>query len=192
MAPTTPSQIEQDLQYIRTAVECRYRRGSMPMEIALLWGLLVLIGFPLADFAPGIVPIYWMIACPGGMILQYWLLARRIKRHGEQDRLALKSYVSGSVGLFVALGLSSLLVIKGVIGLKGIQEVTILLLGLFYFLIGVGAKNRTMIWLAGMWAGAYLAFLFIDRYVWTVFGVVFAVVLIGGALVERTQHATEA
>ena len=66
-------ELHADLSYVRGAV--RKSEGSSSVRgIYLLWGVAILIGFPLADFAPGVVPLYWTIVGPVGFLVSGYLL----------------------------------------------------------------------------------------------------------------------
>jgi len=190
METNDKTNVEQDLQYIRAAVESRDQRGVMPLEVALIWGGLALIGMPLCDFAPGIAGFFWLIAIPAGFIVQFGWFARKATRLGERNRETLRLQVMWNLGFFAAVGLAFLMR-NEMKSANGLPEMILLMCGLHNYLTGLAFKIRLMLWIGLLFVGAYLAMLFVNRYTWTIFGVVFAVVLIGGAFAKRTQHAKE-
>ena len=68
MTASETRQAEEDLTYIRGAVE---RMESAPYEsvtIATVWALITACGFAVNDFRPQMAAIYWPIACVAGYV----------------------------------------------------------------------------------------------------------------------------
>jgi hypothetical protein len=58
-------QLRRDIGYVRDVVDRSEKRGG-PAAIYLFWAAVVLVGFPLGDFAPQHTGTFWMIAGPLG------------------------------------------------------------------------------------------------------------------------------
>jgi cell division protein FtsW len=81
---TKTEQLQQDLDYIATAVRRRDRPIGIP-AIYFLWAAIIGIGFALPDFAPRSLNGFWLVAGIGGGLLSWWLGERESRRSGVND-----------------------------------------------------------------------------------------------------------
>ena len=57
--------VEEDLTYIRGAVERMERGPYQSVTIAAIWAVIVAVGFSINDFRPEISMVYWSVAAIG-------------------------------------------------------------------------------------------------------------------------------
>lgn len=172
---------EGDLQYVRDVVEkSESMRG--PASIYYLWAVLCLIGWPMVDFAPRSVGLFWMIAGPVGFLLSGYLGYRYSKTLGQ---VSVKDGIFFALHWFaslVAMGLVLMLVINDTLAPSGIPLVILLLLALSYFTAGL-YQARPLLWIGILLAIAYVAAILIRGPVWTILGVMVAASLVASALI---------
>ncbi len=61
--------VEEDLTYIRGAVERMERGPYQSVTIAAIWAVIVAVGFSINDFRPEISMVYWPVAAIGGYLI---------------------------------------------------------------------------------------------------------------------------
>jgi hypothetical protein len=82
---TLNSRLQADLNYVRDALD-RSGRPTSPASIYWLWAIIVLVGFPLVDFAPRLVAPYWIVMGPLGGVASGFLGYRFSRQLGQVDR----------------------------------------------------------------------------------------------------------
>jgi len=168
----TDSRIESDLDYVRDVVD-RSERSTSPSSIYWLWAIIVLVGFPLADFAPRFVGLYWTIMGPLGGIASGILGYRFSRQLGQLNRKTgirhALHWGSMMVVIFAAVGMG----IAGTVAWTEIHRVILLILSLSYFLAGVHL-DPPMLWIGLLMFAAYFAMFFLSAYAWTIVGIVVA------------------
>jgi hypothetical protein len=175
------NQLQSDIAYVRETV-VRAEGPRAPSSIPLLWAAIVAVGFPLADFAPARVGLFWMIAGPAGFVASCALGWWDARRRGQLNRSEGAKWSAHWGGLLLAIGLGSLLIPSHQVSQKGFGSVILLLLSLVYFLAGVHLDRR-LLWIGLLTAAGYVAVLFLTGYVWTIVGGVLAVSLVVSAMV---------
>lgn len=55
--------LQADLGYVRDVVR-ESESSIVPPATYILWAVIVLIGFTMADFATEMVGTFWLVACP--------------------------------------------------------------------------------------------------------------------------------
>ncbi|MEN8209559.1 MAG: hypothetical protein ABFR50_09960 [Candidatus Fermentibacteria bacterium] len=80
----TNSQIESDIGYVKDLV-AKSDRSNSPASFYFIWGVILMAGFSLNDFAPGLVGLFWMIAGLGGGLLTAFLGYRAEVNKGQMD-----------------------------------------------------------------------------------------------------------
>jgi hypothetical protein len=178
--------IRDDVSYVREITRADTLRP--PSSIALLWAALVAVGFPLVDFAPSRVGVFWMIAGPAGFLASCALGWWDARRRGQMSRREGAKWTMHWLALVVAIFLAApLLQTKQVTG-KGFGALVLLLLSLTYFLGGVHLEGKLR-WIGLLIAGGYVATFFLSTYVWTIIGGVFALSLALSAFVGEPKRA---
>lgn len=188
----TADQIQQDLDYVASAVRRQDRRTGVP-AIYFLWAGIVLVGFALPDFQPRSAGAFWFVAGIGGGLLSWWLGERDARRRGVNDialgrRYGLHWTIAG-VGFF--LSALPMIVGKGDPGM--VVSNFLLVAGLVYALAGVHLE-RPLLWSGLLMLASYLVLvLFSPPYTWTITGLVIAVALgWSGVAAQRTRASGSA
>lgn len=180
------TQLAGDLEFVREAV--RRSEGGSPRGIYFLWAALVLVGFPLVDLAPRWVGTYWTAAGPLGGVASAFLGWRAARRRGELRRREGVRQGLHWGGMLVAIFLSPLLVAKGLMSGEALSAVILLLLALGYFLAGVHLEPPLR-WIGILLAAGYVLVLTLQRYAWTVLGILVAVAMVAAALLADRGRA---
>lgn len=180
---TATQRIKSDLDFVRGVVN-RSDRAPSPTAIYVLWAIIVLVGFPLADFAPKMVPLFWTIAGPGGGVLSAFLGYRHGKRIGQQDRARGNRHMLHWAGMLV--GIFSVVVLHTFGSIEGdaLHQVILLMIGMSYFFAGIHLE-RPLIWVGILTWAAYFSLFIIPAYEWTVVAIVIAAGLIAAGLAGR-------
>lgn len=169
------------LDYVASAMR-RGRRAPGEAPIYFLWAVLVPIGFAMADFAPRLVGLYWLLAGIGGGLASMWLGASGARRRGMVDRELGHRYgwhwAVGGVGFMLA----ALPMATGVIDVGHGASLFLLVGGVTYLLAGVHL-DRGIAPSGALMLVAYVVLLLTHLpYVWTVSGLVIAVALLWSGL----------
>ena len=176
----TDSRMESDLGYVRDVLD-RSEQNASPSSIYWLWAIIVLIGFPLADFAPRFVGLYWMIMGPLGGIASGILGYRFSRNLGQLSRRVGRQHAlhwgAMMIVIFSAVGLG----IAGTVAWSEIHRIILLILSLSYFLAGVYLEPP-MIWIGLLMFAAYFVMFFMSAYAWTIVGIVVAAGMIVAAV----------
>ena len=133
---TTSQRLESDIRYVRNAMD-RSERTPSPRSIYFLWAAIVLVGFPLADFAPRYVPVFWSIAGPGGGLLSGILGWRHARRIGQLDRSTGNRHMAHWGAMLVAIFSIVVLGTVGSMNKDHMHQLILLVIGLSYFLAGL-------------------------------------------------------
>ena len=185
----TADQIQQDLDYVASAVRRQDRCTGVP-AIYFLWAGIVLVGFALPDFRPQLAGAFWLVAGIGGGLLSWWLGERDARRRGVNDVALGRRYgmhwTIGGVGFF----LSALPMITGTDDPGQVVSSFLLVAGLVYALAGVHLE-RPLLWSGLLMLASYLVLvLFAPPYAWTITGLVIAVALTWSGLAARRTRAS--
>ena len=187
MTEANVERVEEDLAFVRGALDKRRRSFYLPLPIAVLWGLGCLVGLGICDFLPRVAGWFWMIAAPAGFIvafLYFWLFG---DRSGEVDWRSAKRQILHWGGLTVAIGVLFLVAYANRLPGRSVGQLALLLVGLGYFLAGVHF-GRAWMWPGVLMVAGAVATLMISSYVWTVLGVLLCVGLIAPAVSRRRPN----
>jgi hypothetical protein len=174
------SRIEDELTYVRKVVSAA-DRGQTPAAIYLMWALICVVGFPLADFAHRYIAVYWMIAAPVGTALSAWLGWRHSRRVGQVRRETGIRHGMHWIGTIAVVFLVVPLGVAGDATWDVVHRAILLVLALSYYLAGVHL-DRPILWVGLLMVGAYVALFYIHSYQWTIVGVAVAVALAAAGL----------
>lgn len=180
------NRIENDIRYVRGLVS-ESDRGASPTAIYLMWAAIVLVGFPLADFSPRYVGLFWMIAGPAGAVASLLLGWRHSVRMGQVRHDVGIRHALHWVGLLVAAFLVVPLGATDTIAWSVVHRVILLVLAFGYYLAGVHL-DRPLLWVGLLMIAAYVALFFIEAYKWTIVGAAVAVALAAAGLAGRKQR----
>lgn len=173
-------ELHADLSYVREAVE-RSEAVSCVRTIYLLWAVVILVGFPLADFAPRAVQWYWTFAGPLGFLASLWLGYRDGVKRGQRSRSRGLRHVAHWVGMMACIFLTVPLGATGVIAWEDLNRIILLILAFGYFLGGVHL-DRPLAWAGVLMAIGYVTLFLVHSYVWTLLGVFIGASLLLSAL----------
>jgi hypothetical protein len=183
--------VEEEIRYVRGLVS-ESDRGTAPASIYLMWAAICLVGFPLVDFAPRYVGLFWTFAGPIGAIASMILGWRHSARMGQLRRDVGIRHGLHWAGTLVAVFLVVPLGTSGTVEWSVAHRVILLILAFSYFLAGVHLE-RPILWVGLLMIAAYVALFFIAAYEWTIVGVAVAVALVvaGFAGGKRRVRETE-
>jgi hypothetical protein len=168
--------IQDDLHFVRAAVEASDRRGS-PGATSFLWAAIVLVGFALVDFLPSAIPIYWSVAGPLGFVASAYLGWRHSKNVGQPSAPDGRRDLFHWGGVLVAVFLAVLMPARGFLPWTSLNMVILLLVALGYFTAGVHA-DRPLRWIGVLIGLGYVIVTLLSAYAWTMVGVTLAIGLV--------------
>ncbi len=184
-----PSAVSRDLQFVRSVVDAS-ERTPYPRSVAIVWGLLVLVGFALPDFVgTGTVARFWMFAGPAGLLFAAWMSARGLHRFGQSDWRSGRRELQHWALFLLAIGAVMLLPNRGMVDWKAIAPISLLLVAFAYVVAGV--HLRGFYFFPGLaFFGGYCLLVFRIPHAWTITGVLGALALILSALVPGSAQAS--
>lgn len=178
------TQVHEDLNFIRGAVERMDRGQYGSIVIAVLWAIVIAVGFAINDFRPQLSMVYWPIATISCFIASLLIGRRESREAGEVNPREIRIHAIhwGSIFFFNASALSIALH-HGMDG-HGIGQLLALCGGAGVFLGGLHLDRRFLLPGAMLVIGA-AAVNFLGAYPWTIVGVATALALIVGAVKMR-------
>lgn len=139
------SDTHSDFQYVKRVIVDADTPNSHPY-IYLLWGVIVLAGYTLAEFNTSLLNEYWLIATPIGIAGSYWLGARQGKQSGQISSKLGSLYLQHFGLLTLAIFLAAV---------SGQYQSILLIIGIGYCLAGIHLE-RTMLWIGLLTLLAYV------------------------------------
>ena len=185
---TKQEELQADLSYVKAAVH-RSERKHSPRTIYLLWAVLILVGFPMTDFAPRIVGWYWSVAGPLGALASMWLGRREGIKQGQSDRAKGNRHALHWIGMMLCIFMIIPLGATGAIAWDSLNKIILLVLALGYFLAGVHL-DRPLIWAGRLMAVGYGILFLVQAYVWTILGILISASLILSAVLSGRAHGS--
>lgn len=185
---TKQEELRADLSYVKAAVHQSERKQSA-RSIYLLWAAVILVGFPLSDFAPRIVGWYWTIAGPLGTLASMWLGWREGVKRGQPDRARGGRHALHWIGMMLCIFMIIPLAATGVIAWENLSKIILLVLALSYFLAGVHL-DRPLIWAGLLMAAGYGVLFLVETYVWTILGILLSASLVLSAVLSGRAHGS--
>lgn len=179
-----PTQVQSDVNFVREVIARSEHSHGSPASIYLLWAALILVGFPLVDFAPRYSGAFWMIAGPIGGLISFFLGRRASLKAGLIRKSEGVRYALHWMGLMGAILLLVLYFAfgRGTLSHDTFGQILLLLLAFAYFMAGVHL-DRPMLWAGLLMAAGYVTLIFVSAYTWTITGVVVAMAMILSAVV---------
>lgn len=182
----TNDKIESDIGYVKDLV-AKSDNPISPASFYIIWGVILMVGFSLIDFAPGWVGLFWMIAGSAGGLLSAFLGHKAGVNKGQINREIGIKYALHWSGMAVIVLLAILLGLKGLVHGVVISQVILLVVALGWWTAGVHF-DRIFLWLGGIMVLGFLGTLFMDRYAWTAMGVLLGTVLIVAAIRQGKKN----
>ncbi len=183
-------QMQQDVAFVRNAVEDRQRTQGYPLFINASWGIVNLVGFALCDFYPTVLWLYWPIACPATCIAGEIYCRINKDKIGEWNSLHDRRSGWHWGGMGIAIGLMWMLAGMGEVPPQTLGGPLLIMIGLAYYLGGVHLDKAYIAPGIIMIMGATVL-PFTGRYTFTITGVLMCMALIGGTLLNRHIHGRQ-
>lgn len=182
-------QVGQDLAYVRQAVERREDCGRMPLSIAGVWAGYALIGFTGLDFEPAWAGPFLLLAAPVAYFLSRKLAARAMWSMGESDASSARRHSLHWGSLLVAVAaLAAIMISRGLHG-SILGQTILVVVALAYLLAAVHFSIRLFAWMGIAMMIGSLALTYVDRWGWTLLGILLAAGFIATSLTSRQQDA---
>jgi hypothetical protein len=191
-APTVPPELQQDLHFVRTAVE-RGEHQEGPAAVYWLWGVITLVGFSMIDLAPQWTGLYWAVMGPLGGVLTWMMLRRVLRRHGVSNRRGMMQEWLAWGGMAVVILLLGFDAARARISGPVMGQLILLIVGYTYYLSYVRRGDRVMLAGGLVMIGGFVLLGFVSTHVWTILGICVFVALAGGStfagLTRNKHHA---
>lgn len=187
---TSMEQVQQDLGYVREAIERRAGHRGGGEETYLVWAGYVLIGYVLIDINPIVAGGFFLIGSILGAALSWWLWRRTVVQSGEIDRDVERRTSLHWIGGFLLCWLASIgltLVIPPLRNMFYSSQVFLVMIGLLYFFHGVHF-DRHFLWLGPLLIVGAIVVGMIPAYPWSCLGVVISVGLCVPYLLSRRKR----
>lgn len=181
MEPEVTQKLEEDVSFVRQAVEQRDKAEYKSLAIIVMWAVIVAVGYALNDFAMDRVPLYWMTAPVAGFLVSLALGARADRKRGlRRPGLGARHALHWGTIFFGGMAVCSIAVVHRFDGWV-IAQLFGLLVGVVWFLGGLHLDRRTL------WPGVLLicgaaAVDHIQPWPWTIVGLATSATLVASAL----------
>ncbi len=181
MEPEVTRKLEEDVSFVRQAVEQRDKAEYKSLAIIVMWAVIVAVGYALNDFAMDYVPFYWMTAPVAGFLVSLALGSRSDRKRGlSRPGLSARHGLHWGTIFLGGMAVISIAVAHRFDGWV-IGQLFALLTGVVFFLGGLHLDRRTL------WPGVLLicgaaAVDHIQPYPWTIVGLATAATLVASAL----------
>ncbi len=189
MQPT--QKFEEDVAFVREAVEKRDRMQYNSIAIALLWAIILTAGYMVNDFRPAIGHLYWPIATFIGFLISFWIAKRAMRARGI-IRNGLRARYGWHWGsLFVVIPITVFIALRHGLAMEPsvMNQFITLIAGVTCYLAGLHLDRRFLlpgiVHIVGAPAVDYLA-----PYPWTMVGLAIAASLIISALWMKPNEKT--
>ena len=181
MEPEVTRKLEEDVSFVRQAVEQRDKAEYKSLAIIIMWAVIVAVGYALNDFAMDRVPLYWMTAPVAGFLVSLAVGARADRKRGlRRPGLGARHALHWGTIFFGGMAVCSIAVAHRFDGWV-IAQLFGLLVGVVWFLGGLHLDRRTL------WPGVLLicgaaAVDHIQPWPWTIVGLATSLTLVASAL----------
>jgi len=179
-----------DLAYVAAALR-RREVDVTPLPIALYWAIYTAVGFSMIDFIPRYCGVWFGVMGVAGWVFAFWSGARDARKEGvfssEDGKRQMLHWGTIVLGVAGAWGIVS----GGGLRPMVASQITVLAVGLVYFLAGVHFDRRYLPLGLILIAGSIVTG-FVDRWAWTGLGAAVAVGLVLLAVVPRRNVASVA
>ena len=179
MQPT--QKFEEDVAFVREAVEKRDQRQYNSIAIVVLWAIILVAGYIVNDFRPQVSHLYWPIATSVGFLISIWIGVRAKREEGVAKRSEGAKHTLHWSSLFFTIAAIVFIALRH--GLDGwvMGQFITLISGVTWYLGGLHLDRRFLlpgvVCIVSAPAVDYLA-----PYPWTMAGLAIAASLIISAL----------
>ena len=191
MEPNVTQKLEEDVSFVRQAVEQRDEGQYRYLGITVLWAVIIAAGYALNDFAMEYAPVYWMVAPAAGFLVSLGLGTRQERKRGLfRSGLGARNALHWGCIFFGGVAVMSIAFSHRFDGWV-IGQLFALLSGAVFFLGGLHLDRRTL------WPGVLLicgsaAVDHIPAWPWTIVGLATAAALVASALWMKPRDDEEA
>ena len=181
MEPEVTRKLEEDVSFVRQAVEQRDKGEYKSLAIIVMWAVILAAGYALNDFAMDRAPFYWMTAPVAGFLASLALGSRSDRKRGlSRPGLGARHGLHWGTIFFGGVAVISIAAVHRFDGWV-IAQLFGLLVGVVWFLGGLHLDRRTL------WPGVLLicgaaAVDHIQPYPWTIVGLATSATLVASAL----------
>ena len=173
--------LEEDMAFVREAVERRDKTHHRSIAIAVLWAVILATGHSLNDFSPHYSPLYWCIATPAGYLLSFRIGVRAARTLGIANRRDGFRFGLHWGSLFVAIAIVLFIALPHRLEHSVISQLITLSAGITCFLAGLHLDRRLLV------PGVVMALCaaavdYLAPYAWTIVGLAIAASLIVSAI----------
>ena len=181
MEPKVTQKLEEDVSFVRQAVEQRDESQYRVLGITVLWAVIIAVGYTLNDFAVEYSALFWTIAPVAGFLLSFGLGVWQGRKQGiRSPGLGRRHALHWCTIFFAGVAVISIALSHRFDG-PVIGQLFVLISGVVFFLGGLHLDRRTL------WPGVLLicgavAIDHIQPYPWTIVGWATAVGLVVSAL----------
>ena len=189
MQPT--QKFEEDVAFVREAVEKRDRRQYKSIAIVVLWAIILTAGYIVNDFRPEVGHLFWPIATFIGFLISFWIAKRAMRARGIVRRGVWTKYGWHWGSLFVVIPITVSIALRHGLALEpsAMNQFITLIAGVTCYLAGLHLDRRFLlpgiVHIVGAPAVDYLA-----PYPWTMAGLAIAASLIISALWMKPHDKT--
>ena len=177
-----------DLAFVRQRVD-QANKSAFPSSILFLWAGIILAGSVLLDLAPTVGGAFWLVAGPVGGVLSAVLGWRWSVAVGVENMGLARRQMLHWGGLVVALLGSQLLVMSGAMRGEEFGAQVLLIVSLSYFYAGIHI-HKSLFWLSGIQAVAFLVAVLVPTLPESISGVVMAAGFVWVGVVAHRRLAS--
>ena len=143
MQPT--QKFEEDVAFVREAVEKRDRRQYNSIAIAVLWAIILTAGYIINDFRPEVSRLFWPIAASIGFLISIWIGVRAKRVEGIAKRSDEAKHVLHWISLFFTTTAIAFIALRH--GLDGwvMGQFMTLIVGVTWYLGGLHLDRRFLL-----------------------------------------------
>ncbi len=173
--------LEEDIAFVREAVEKRDRMHYRSIAIAVLWAVILATGHALSDFYPHFSPLFWCTATPVGYLLSFRIAAREARTKGVANRGLRARFGLHWGSLFVVIFFVIFIALSHRLEHSVMSQFITLTAGVTCFLAGLHLDRRLLVPGIVTILGAP-AVDFLAPYPWTIVGLAIAASLVVSAI----------
>ena len=181
MDPKVTQKLEEDVSFVRQAVERREEGQYRYLGITLLWAVIIAVGYALNDFAMEHAPLYWAAAPAAGFLVSLGLGVLQERKGGiRRPGLGARNALHWGCIFFAGVAVISIAVSHRFDGWV-IAQLFSLICGIVFLLGGLHLDRRKLLPGVLLICGS-AAVDHIQPYPWTTVGLATAAALVAGAI----------
>ena len=144
MDPKVTQKLEEDVSFVRQAVEQREKDQYRTLGITVLWAVIIAVGYTLNDFAVEYSPLFWTVAPVAGFLVSYGLGVWQGRKQGiRMSGLGRRHALHWGTIFFAVVAVTSISFSHRIDG-RVIGQLFALISGVVFFLGGLHLDRRTL------------------------------------------------